>query len=81
VEVLLNTLSDSVPYRDFAATRNQLELYKAKTRLFLEREQDWIAEKCQHDSDIKELEDSRENIAKLEYDLLEAKNMVSIMAV
>ncbi|KAJ1568507.1 hypothetical protein HK405_001162, partial [Cladochytrium tenue] len=82
VDELLGILSDTVPYRDYSAVRNSLELYKAKTKLLLEREQEWIADKVHanvHRSRIEELE---ARVESLQSELIESdKKVVGIESV
>ncbi|KAJ3415066.1 hypothetical protein HDV05_005592 [Chytridiales sp. JEL 0842] len=73
VDNLQYLLSQSVPSAELSAVRNSLELYTAKSRLLIERENQWIADRTRRDVDREELLESRERIQALQLKLYEAE--------
>ncbi|KAI9366012.1 hypothetical protein DFJ73DRAFT_955828 [Zopfochytrium polystomum] len=81
IDDLLRDLAESVPYRDYTNLRNSLELYRAKTRYLLEKEQDWVQEKIRCESDAKELQAAKETINNLQSSVIEAEKTIRSMEV
>ncbi|KAJ3018475.1 UNVERIFIED_CONTAM: hypothetical protein HDU68_011137 [Siphonaria sp. JEL0065] len=77
VEALMASLEDSVPKSDFSLLQNKLDLYVSKTKLLLDREQTWIADREQRESDAGKLAVAEDRIKGLEIDLYEAQKLVS----
>jgi hypothetical protein len=76
VDTLQSMLSESAPASDLAAVRNSLELYTAKTRLLIERENQWIEDRTRRDLDRVELIAAKEKIEDLKMMLFEAQEQV-----
>ncbi|KAJ3333648.1 hypothetical protein HDU76_005628 [Blyttiomyces sp. JEL0837] len=73
---LQKSLADSVPICEYNAVRNNLNLFKAKTKLLLEREQEWINNKMQAETDSRDLISARKKIESLEEELAETKEFL-----
>ncbi|KAJ3218623.1 hypothetical protein HK099_004994 [Clydaea vesicula] len=73
VEVLLRKLDESVPATLLAQADHKLEAYIAKTRLLLEREQEWICQKSHCEIEIKKARETNEENEKLQLQYFKAQ--------
>ncbi|KAJ3239734.1 hypothetical protein HDU81_005450 [Chytriomyces hyalinus] len=75
---LTKVCEESIPKTDFNLLQNKSDLYIAKTKLLLEREQNWVSEREQRESDSRELVRANKTITNLEIALHEACQTVKI---
>ncbi|KAJ3236898.1 hypothetical protein HDU78_004338 [Chytriomyces hyalinus] len=75
---LTKVCEDSIPKTDFNLLQNKSDLHIAKTKLLLEREQNWVSEREQREADSRELVRANKTITNLEIALHEASQTVKI---
>ncbi|KAI8621520.1 hypothetical protein BC830DRAFT_180184 [Chytriomyces sp. MP71] len=79
VQVLTEICQGSVPKTDYNLLQNKLDLYVAKTKLLLDREQNWISERDKRESDSKELVLAKKTILGLEINFFESQKIVTAL--
>ncbi|TPX68705.1 hypothetical protein SpCBS45565_g02947 [Spizellomyces sp. 'palustris'] len=79
VERLLSELSESVPRSEHIQLENRLNLYVAKTRQLLEKEQHWIGERIRCEEEVQRAQTLQNKMHIVELELTEAKEKASKM--
>ncbi|KNC97427.1 uncharacterized protein SPPG_09464 [Spizellomyces punctatus DAOM BR117] len=73
VQRLLSELSESVPRSEHTQLENRLNLYVAKSRQLLEKEQHWIGERIRCEEDVQRAQTLQSKMHVVELELTEAK--------
>ncbi|KAJ3083752.1 hypothetical protein HK102_000920, partial [Quaeritorhiza haematococci] len=73
IDHLLKMAHESVPAKQHSEVENKLLYYIAKTRILLEREQEWISRREEQDAIASEARELQCKVDQLQIELLEAK--------